>query len=67
MTVNHGGSLSKQYFISYIKLVQNSRNSSIETAKQITMDLFFRMDKSRYGQETYKSFLAAYHELKKES
>jgi hypothetical protein len=63
MTVNHGGRLSKEYFLSYIKLVSNSRNCSIATAKEITLELFFKQDINRFGKDTYKSFLDAFQEL----
>ncbi|WP_019156790.1 hypothetical protein [Robertmurraya massiliosenegalensis] len=63
MIVNHGGNLSKEYFLAYIKLVMNSRNCPIETAKAHTIKLFFKNDKNRYGKSTYQSFENAFHEL----
>lgn len=63
MIVNHGGNLPKEYFSAYIKLVMNSRNCSIESAKDITMELFFKNDKNRFGKDTYQSFEDAFREL----
>lgn len=63
LVVNHGGNLSKEYFLAYIKLVKNSRNCSIETAKDLTMKLFFKNDKNRFGKDTFQSFEDAFHEL----
>lgn len=63
MIVNHGGNLPKEYFLAYIKLVMNSRNCSIETAKVHTIKMFFKNDKNRYGKDTYQSFEDAFHEL----
>lgn len=63
MIVNHGGNLSKEYFLAYIKLVMNSKECSIETAKNLTMDLFFKNDKNRFGKDTFQSFEDAFYEL----
>ncbi|MBM7660012.1 hypothetical protein JOC85_000779 [Bacillus mesophilus] len=63
MTVNHAGALKKEYFIAYLKLVLNARECTIEEAKDITFNLFFRQNKEIYGEETYKQFLLAYQDL----
>ncbi|MBT2738970.1 hypothetical protein [Bacillus sp. ISL-7] len=63
MTVNHASTLKKEYFLSYINLVLISRNCSLKEAKEITMDLFFRNDPIRYGNQTYERFLDAYYQL----
>ncbi|SFE91066.1 hypothetical protein SAMN05428981_11024 [Bacillus sp. OV194] len=63
MTVNHGGSLGKAYFLAYLKLIMNARNCSLELAHEIAMELFFYHDKTRYGNETYTRFVGAYKEL----
>ncbi|MCM3691012.1 hypothetical protein [Neobacillus niacini] len=65
MTVNHAGTLKKEYFLSYINLVMISRNCSLQQAKDITMNLFFQNDPRRYGNQTYERFLDAYHQLTK--
>jgi hypothetical protein len=41
MTVNHGGSLGKEYFLSYINLIKISRNCTLEQARNLTLELFF--------------------------
>ncbi|WP_409251002.1 hypothetical protein V1502_12630 [Bacillus sp. SCS-153A] len=63
MTVNHGGTLSKEYFISYLSLIMNSRGCSAEQAKEIAFDLFFRGNQEVYGKKTYTEFLTAYSVL----
>jgi hypothetical protein len=63
LTVNHASTLKKEYFLSYINLVMISRNCSLKEAKEITMDLFFRNDPIRYGNQTYERFLDAYNQL----
>lgn len=65
MTVNHAGTLKKEYFLSYIKLVMISRNCSLQQAKDITINLFFHNDSLRYGNQTYERFLDAYNQLAK--
>lgn len=64
MIVNHGGNLRVEYFISYIKLIINARNCTLDQAKEITMSIFFKNNKERYGKETYNRFLDAYKILK---
>lgn len=63
MTVNHAGTLKKEYFLSYINLIMISRNCSLEEAKEVTMTLFFHNNIEQYGKSTAHSFLKAYHEL----
>jgi hypothetical protein len=63
MIVNHGGSLSKGYFKSYLHLIRQSRASSIEEAKQIALEIFFKNNPYKYGQKTYQQFLKAYQEM----
>lgn len=65
MTVNRGGVLGINYFLSYLNLILISRNCSLEHAKDLTMELFFRNDINQYGQETYGQFLAALKELER--
>ncbi|OCA85807.1 hypothetical protein A8F94_13120 [Bacillus sp. FJAT-27225] len=64
MTVNHGGTLKKEYFLAYMKLVMNFRNCSVNEAKELAMELFFKNDKDSYGTETYANFLKAVNGLK---
>jgi hypothetical protein len=65
MTVNHGGSLGRNYFLSYINLILISRNCSLKQARDLTMELFFRNNIDQYGKETYERFLEAYRDLEK--
>ncbi|MRH43214.1 hypothetical protein GH741_11035 [Aquibacillus halophilus] len=64
MTVNHAGTLKKEYFVHYINLIKNSRHCSLDQAKELTLELFFKNDHRIFGQETYQQFLLAYQELK---
>ncbi|QTM98415.1 hypothetical protein ERJ70_03310 [Sediminibacillus dalangtanensis] len=66
MVVNHGGSLTPNYFKSYIKLVLNANECSLKEAKAIVFKHFFEMKERRFGEETYKNFLLAYKELEKD-
>jgi hypothetical protein len=63
MTVNHGGSLGKNYFLSYINLILISRNCSLKQARDLVMQLFFKNNIDQYGKETYERFMEAYIEL----
>jgi hypothetical protein len=63
MTVNHGGSLGRNYFLSYINLILISRNCSLKQARDLAMQLFFRNNIDQYGKETYYRFIEAYEEL----
>ncbi|MFZ7942591.1 hypothetical protein [Neobacillus sp. 19] len=64
MTVNHAGSLKKEYFLSYLNLILISRNCTLEQAKEIAMELFFHHNINEYGSQTYRRFLDAYKDLK---
>jgi hypothetical protein len=63
MTVNHASTLRKEYFLSYINLIMISRNCSLEQAKELTMELFFKNKIEQYGKQTFERFLDAYYEL----
>lgn len=63
MTVNRGGALSKEYFLAYLQLVINTRSCSVDKAKEIAFDLFFKQDEKRFGLPTYTQFQSAYNEL----
>jgi hypothetical protein len=65
MTVNHGGALGINYFLSYINLILISQNCSLSQARDLTMELFFKKNINQYGKETYDRFLEAYKELEK--
>jgi hypothetical protein len=66
MTVNHGGTLKKEYFLSYLKLVISFRHCSVIEAKDLAFELFFKNDKDAFGNETYTNFLKAVAELSNE-
>ncbi|MBG9585971.1 hypothetical protein [Cytobacillus firmus] len=63
MTINHAGSLKKEYFISYMKLIMNAFGCSVEEAKDKTFERMFRLREIEMGQETYTQFILAYREL----
>ncbi|PLR95516.1 hypothetical protein [Bacillus sp. T33-2] len=66
MTVNHGGTLKKEYFLAYLKLLMSFRNCSVKEAESLTFELFFKNDKDAYGAETYYNFLKAVRNLNEE-
>jgi hypothetical protein len=63
MTVNHGGTLGRNYFLSYMNLIVISRNCSLKQARDLAMQLFFKNNIDLYGKETYERFIEAYEEL----
>jgi hypothetical protein len=63
MTVNHGGSLGKEYFLSYLNLIKLSRNCTLEEAKNLALELFFNNNIDQYGIDTYNRFSEAFHDL----
>lgn len=63
MTVNHAGTLSKEYFLAYLKLIMNAKECSLEMAKNLTLELFFHNNLTEYGEETSKRFFEAYNQL----
>jgi hypothetical protein len=63
MTVNHGGSLGKEYFLSCINLIKISRNCTLEQAKNLTLEMFFRNNINQFGKDTYNRFLETYQDL----
>ncbi|MEK4486329.1 hypothetical protein MHH81_12175 [Psychrobacillus sp. FSL H8-0484] len=60
MTVNNGGKLSTEYFVSYLKLIMNARNCSLETARTFMFDQFFKGNKDTFGTYSYSNFLKAF-------
>lgn len=65
MVVKNGGTLSKKYFQSYFKLIMNTQNCTLEKARELTYDEFFKGNTERFGKETFQHFLIAYEELNK--
>jgi hypothetical protein len=63
MAVNHGSMLGKEYFISYLSLIMNAKGCSVEEAKDIAFNLFFKGSEDVYGKKTYQEFLAACSKL----
>lgn len=62
-TVNHGGNLPKEYFISYLKLVMTSRELTVEEAKEFTFENFFKGDYNHFGPNTFQQFILAFNKL----
>ncbi|MED4850979.1 hypothetical protein P9386_03825 [Caldifermentibacillus hisashii] len=65
MIINNGGNLSKEYFIAYLSLIINSKQCTLEEAKQLTFERLFNMDEKALGKVTYSHFNSAFEELKK--
>ena len=63
MIVNSGGKLSKEYFVSYLKLVMNAKQCSLLQAKDHMEIHFFKSDVQSFGKYTYSNFLDAVKEL----
>ncbi|GAB4074625.1 hypothetical protein GCM10028778_21280 [Barrientosiimonas marina] len=66
MVVNHAGTLTQDYFKSYIKLIMNVNECPLEETKNIAFKQLFGTNESRFGKETYKNFLLAYQKLENE-
>ncbi|MED3575216.1 hypothetical protein ACTHO0_23610 [Cytobacillus praedii] len=64
MTINHAGTLGKEYFISYIKLIMSACGCSVDKAKEQTFKRLFNFQEDSMGKATYQQFLKAYKELK---
>ena len=64
MCVHHSSTLNAEYFLSYPKLVMNSRQMSVEETKQFMEKFFFKGDLQSYGARTYQQFLQAMEQLK---
>ncbi|GAB3049539.1 hypothetical protein [Virgibacillus ainsalahensis] len=65
MPVKNAGTLSKDYFISYLKLQMNTQKLTIDQAIDQTFKHFFNSNKDRYGESTYQSFLQACRTMEK--
>ncbi|MCP2036523.1 hypothetical protein L1279_003566 [Planomicrobium sp. HSC-17F08] len=66
MTVNHGGRLQPDYFRSYLFLVMNSRQCTVECARDFVLTTFFQGNPEMFGPESYESFQIAVKSLSKE-
>ncbi|WP_374989396.1 hypothetical protein Q5794_28140 (plasmid) [Priestia megaterium] len=64
MTINHSGRLSKEYFVSYMKLFMNAYEYTAEQARELTFQRLFGSQCDSMGHVTYQNFLLAYGELK---
>lgn len=67
MRVNHSSTLTVDYFLSYAKLVMNSRQMSVEETKQFMEEFFFQGDPLVYGEATHQQFLQAMEQIKRHS
>ncbi|MGD6876172.1 hypothetical protein [Bacillus infantis] len=67
MTINHAGSLKKEYFISYMNLLMKAFECSVDEAKERTFERLFRLNENEMGKETFAQFHLAYQELLKRS
>lgn len=63
MTVNHGGNLTEEYFRAYLSLVMNSRNYTLEKAKEFMLETFFKGNLATFGPITYASYINAVKSL----
>ncbi|SOC42941.1 hypothetical protein [Ureibacillus acetophenoni] len=63
MIVNSGGKLSKEYFVSYLKLVMNAKQCSLVQAKDHMELHFFKRDVLSFGEYTYSNFMEAVKDL----
>lgn len=42
-----------------------SRNCSLQQAKELTIELFFKNNSEQYGKQTYERFIEAFKQLSK--
>lgn len=59
MTVNHGGNLKEEYFISYLKLIMASRECEAVCAENFAFKTFFSGDAAKFGKSTFERFKRA--------
>lgn len=59
MTVNNGGKLSKEYFISYLNLIMATKTCTLEEAREYTFEHFFKGNKDTFGEYSYYHFVQA--------
>lgn len=67
MRVHHSSTLTAEYFLSYAKLVMNSRQLTIGETKQFIEEFFFKGDPLVYGEATHQQFIQAMEHIKKSS
>lgn len=65
MVINRSGALSKEYFISYLELVMNSKGCTLQQAKDFVFKRIFNNDAKHLGQSSYQEFLLAYENIKR--
>lgn len=63
MIVNHGGNLSSDYFIAYLKLIMMAKNCSVLCAKEDMFLHFFKNNSNSYGPSSFHQFNKAFSEL----
>ena len=67
MLIKNAGTLSQRYFKSYFQLIINTRECTLEEAKDFVWKNLFTNDKNTLGSATYQNFMAAYKERKEEN
>lgn len=67
MTVNHGGRLQPDYFRSYLSLIVNSRQCTVDCAEEFMLATFFQGNPEKFGFESYESFQIAVQSLREET
>ncbi|MFP7170038.1 hypothetical protein [Terribacillus sp. 7520-G] len=65
MMMKNAAILSEEYFISYFRLLLNTRNCTLEEAYQLTVEQIFEGDLNIFGEETKKNFKLAYQAVKR--
>ncbi|HGO3521439.1 hypothetical protein [Staphylococcus agnetis] len=64
MRINHAGTLSVDYFVSYLNLIMISREVSLKEAISYMKKEFFNGEPDMYGEITETHFNQAIQELK---
>ncbi|MBL4956692.1 MULTISPECIES: hypothetical protein [Bacillus] len=64
MTINHAGTLNKEYFLSYMNLIMNAHQNTVDQAKELAFQRLFGAQTNSLGRRSYENFLLAYKELK---
>ena len=64
MRINHAGTLSVDYFVSYLNLIMISREFSLKEAISYMKYEFFKGEPDMYGKVTETHFNQAIQELK---
>ena len=63
MVVNHGGNLSKAYFVAYLNLIMKTKECSMSCAKKAMFKQFFNGNPKHLGPVSYQSFVEASEEI----